>query len=363
MNRVYAIALTTVLAAATALGADFTYEQRSEITGGSMKQMMNMLGRFSKEASGPQTTKTYISGGRMSTHAGRTVTIMDAGAGTMTSVDLDKKEYSVMTFEEMAAAMKKMSEKMSAAKQQDANARANMKVSLDDKGAGRTVAGVSTRNMLMKIDTETTVTDKKTGKEVTMTSSMENDMHVGKAPGSEAFQEFAKAMQGRFPIQQMPMQALMQGGVDVEGMKAAGKKMSEIDGLPLYSVTRMINMGMPGMPPPRQQQQTQMPNSQAENAARQTASNAAGSAISRRLGRFGGIGRAAANDATQRPQQAPPPPPPAPEAQPAASGSNVLMELTTEVLSFSSSPIDASVFAVPLGFKEVESPMKKMANQ
>ncbi|MEP7363053.1 MAG: hypothetical protein ABI972_07350 [Acidobacteriota bacterium] len=360
MNRILKIALSTAMAVAAAFGADFTYEQKSEVTGGSMKQMMSMMGRFSKGASGPQTTTTYLSGGKMATQSARSMTIMDASAGTMTSVDLDKKEYSVITFEEMAAALKKMQEKMSAAKPQDTGAKTNTKVSLDEKGPGRTVAGVATRNMLMKIDTETTVIDKKTGKEVTMNSSMENDMHVGKFPGSEAFQEFAKSMQGRFPIQQVPMQAMMQGGVDVEGMKAAGKKMAELQGFPLYSVLRVTGMGMPGMPPPQQQSQG---NSQRDEAGKQIAGSAAESAAAGRMGRFGGLaglGRRAADGAGKKPEQAPPPQADT-AAQPASAGSNVLMEMTTEVTSFSSKPVDASVFAVPAGFKQVESPMKKMA--
>ena len=361
MNRILAIVLSTVLAAAAALGADFTYEQKTEITGGSMKQMMSMLGRFSKGAAGPQTTTTYVSGGKMAMKAAQTMTIMDASAGTMTNVDLDKKEYSVITFEEMAAAMKKLSEKMSARAPQ-ANGKSNMKVALDNKGPGRTVAGVPTRNMLMKIDTETTITDKKTGKEATLTSSIENDMHVGKVPGSEAFQEFAKAMQGKFPIQQVPMQAMMQGGLDMEGMKAAGKKMAEIEGFSLFSVMRMSNMGMPGMPSPQEQSQG---NSQRDEAGRQAAGSAAESATAGRLGRFGGLaglGRRAADNSAKKQEQAPAPSA-QPAAQPASTGSNVLMEMTTEVLSFSSKPIDPSVFAIPAGFKEVENPMKKMANQ
>lgn len=354
-----------VLAAAVALAApaaDFTYEQRSEVTGGSMKQMMSMLGRFSKGANGPQTSTTYISGGKMATHSGRTISITDPQAGTITNVDLDKKEYSVMTFEEMVAAMKKMSERMSAQKT-DAGARSKIRVSLDDKGPGRTVAGVATHNMLMNVDTDTTVVDKKSGKEVTTTTRIENDMYVGKAPGSEAFQEFAKAMQGRFPLQQMPMQALMQGGLDMEGMKEAGKKMAEIQGIPLYSVMRMSGAGMPGMPPPQQQQHPQG-NTQRDEAARQAAGSAAESATAGRMGRFGGLaglGRRAAQGANKPQEQ--PPAQQQPQAEPVAAGPTVLMELTTEVTSFSSKPVDAGVFAVPAGFKQVDSPMKKMAGQ
>lgn len=360
MNRILVFSLSTVLLAAAGAGADLTYEQRTEITGGSMKQMMGMLGRLAKGAAEPQTSTTYISGGKMATKSARNVSITDANAGTITSIDMDRKEYSVMTFDEMAAAMKKMSERMSASKPQGPETKGKMNISLDDKGAGRTVAGVATRNMLMKIDTETTFTDKKSGKTATTTSSVENDMHVGKIPGSEAFQEFAKAMQGRFPIQQMPMQALMQGGVDVEGMKAASKKLAEVEGIPLYSVTRIANSGMPGMPPPQQQSQE---NAQRDEAARQAAGSAGESAAAGRLGRFGGLaglGRRSANNAGKKQEQAPPPQAAQSTQQ---AGSNVLIEMTAEVLSFSSKPVDASVFAVPAGFKQVESPMKKMANQ
>lgn len=353
MNRILSLAAVAALSVSAALGADFTYTQRTEITGGSMKQMMSMLGRFAKGINEPQTSTVYLKGGKMATHMPKNISIMDAEAGTMTSIDLDRKEYSVITFEEMLASMKKMSEKMQGNK--DASAKMNMKVSLDDKGAGRTVAGVATRNMLMKIDTDTTVVDKKTGKEATMTSTIENDMHLGKTAGSEAFREFARHMQGKFPLQQIPMQALMQGGVDVDGLKEAGKKMSEVDGFPLFTITRMINAGMPGMPPPQQQQQP----SAREEQPKPSAGDAVAGALGGRLGRFGGFGR--------KPKEEPKKPEPAPEpapaagAAPAAPAANVLLEMTTEVLSFNNGAVNPSVFAVPAGFKEVENPMKKMA--
>jgi len=349
MNRFATLAAVAALSLTHALGADFTYTQRTEITGGSMKQMMSMLGRFAKGINEPQTSTVYLKGGKMATHAAKNISIMDAEAGTMTSIDLDRKEYSVITFEEMLASMKKMSEKMQGNK--DANAKMNMKVSVNDKGAGRTVADIATRNMLMKIDTDTTVTDKKSGKEVTMTSTIENDMHIGKTPGAEAFREFARAMQGKFPLQQIPMQAMMQGGIDFDGLKEAGKKMAELDGLPLFTVTRMIHAGMPGMPPPQQQ------SSAREEQPKPSAGDAVAGALGGRLGRFGGFGR--------KPKEEPkkPEPAPAPQAAPAANNTaaNVLLEMTSVVLSFNNGAVNPSVFAVPAGFKEVENPMKKMA--
>jgi len=351
MKQILNLAAVAALTLTTAFGADFTYTQRTEITGGSMKQMMSMLGRFAKGINEPQTSTVYLKGGKMATHAAKSISIMDAEAGTMTSIDLDRKEYSVITFEEMLASMKKMSEKMQGNK--DSGAKMNMKVSVDDKGAGRTVAGIATRNLLMKIDTDTTVVDKKTGKEATLTSTIENDMHIGKTSGSEAFREFARAMQGKFPLQQIPMQAMMQGGIDFDGLKEASKKMAEVDGLPLFTVTRMSNAGAPGMPPPQQQQ-----SGTREQQPKPSAGDAVAGALGGRLGRFGGLGR--------KPKEEPKKPEPAPEPQAApaagvAPAANTLLEMTSEVLSFNDGAVNPSVFAVPAGFKEVENPMKKMA--
>lgn len=353
MKQIPTLAAVAAFTLTTAFGADFTYTQRTEITGGSMKQMMSMLGRFAKGINEPQTSTVYLKGGKMATHMPKNISIMDAEAGTMTSIDLDRKEYSVITFEEMLASMKKMSEKMQGGNK-DSSAKMNMKVSVDDKGAGRTVAGIATRNLLMKIDTDTTVVDKKTGKEATLTSTIENDMHIGKTAGSEAFREFARAMQGKFPLQQIPMQAMMQGGIDFDGLKEASKKMAEVDGLPLFSVTRMTNAGAPGMSPPQQQSGAR------EEQPKPSAGDAVAGALGGRLGRFGGFGR--------KPKEEPRKPEPAPEPQAAASSApaaapaaNTLLEMTTEVLSFNDGAVNPSVFAVPAGFKEVENPMKKMA--
>ena len=372
MNKTLVFCLAWAVTGAAA-AADFTYTQRTEVTGGSIKQMMGMFGRLAKGVNEPQTSTVYLSGGQMATHSGQNISVMDANAGTITSIDTNRKEYSVITFQEMVDAMKKMGEKMKAGAK-DGDAKASMKVSLDDKGAGRDIAGVATHNMVMKIVSETTVTDKKSGQQAVIASTVENDMLIGKAPGSEAFKEFAQAMQGKFPLQQVPFQALMQGGIDMDGLREAGKKMAEIDGLPLYSVMRIGNAGDPNAPPmPAQQsggQQPEITGPSISQEATETAAESAAESVAGRIGRFGGFGglaRRKVRETGSKPRSAPAPAP-APAAEPAPAptqaqtpGSNVLIELTSEVTSFSSGAVNPSVFAVPLGFKEVENPMKKMA--
>ncbi len=370
MNKaiVFCLALAATGAAAA---ADFTYTQRTEVTGGSIKQMMGMLGRLAKGINEPQTSTVYLSGGQMATHAGESITVMDANAGAITNIDTKRKEYSVITFQEMIDAMNKMGEKMKGSSQ-DASAKAALKVTIEDKGAGREIAGVATHNMLMKIISETTVTDKKSGQQAVIASTVDNDMLIGKAPGSEAFREFAQLMQGRFPLQQVPFQAMMQGGIDVDGLREAGKKMAELDGMPLHSVMRIANAGDPNAPPmPPQQSRGQQPELTGTSVGQEvseTAAESAAESVAGRIGRFGGFGglaRRKVREAGSKPRSSPAPAPasePAPApAQAQAPGANVLIELTSEVISFNSGAVNPSVFAVPLGFKEVESPMKKMA--
>jgi hypothetical protein len=351
--------------AALSYGGEFQYTQRTEITGGSMKQMMGMLGRFAKGALEPTVSTTYVKDGKMANKSDKSNSIMDADTGSITMIDYEKKEYSTVTFEEMMAAMQRMSAKMQGRKP-EAQAQIALRVDVQDKGAGKTVQGIGTNAVLMTIHTDTTVTDNKSGQQATITSSLENDMHLGKVPGAEALQEFAKRLNGRFPLQQIPMQAMMQGGIDYKGLQEAGKKMAEYEGLPLFSVVRMTNEGMPGMPamPPRQQQSRS--GRSAEDVARDNANAEANSATSQavsavagRLGRFGGLASRNRPNVRVPENKSSNPPAPAPEPAPSQTPNNVLMEITSEVTSFSSAAIDPSVFQVPPGFKQVEHPIVK----
>lgn len=362
------LVLAGLAVASLSLAADFQYTSRTEITGGSMKQMMAMIGRFSKAAGGPTVSTTYIKGGKMATTSDTSSVIMDADAGTMTMIDTGKKEYSVITFEEMLDAMQKASAKMQG-KKTDANVKSSMRVDVKEKGPGKSVQGVSTKNLLMTIYTDTVVKDEKSGKETTMTGSIENDMHIGKMPGSEAFTEFSRKMAGRYPVQQMPMQAMMQGGIDMKGLQEAGKKMAEVGGIPLYSVARITNSAMAGMgamPPPQQQSNSGRTAGDVArdntNAEANNASNEAANAAANSLGRFGGlIRRNKPNVEVAKKQESAPAPAATPAPASSSAASNTLMELTTEVTSFSAAAVDPNVFQVPAGFKQVENPMKKMA--
>jgi hypothetical protein len=73
-----------------------------------------------------------------------------------------------------------------------------------------------------------------------------------------------------------------------------------------------------------------------------------------RLAGLGGFGRKKQQSQdTQTPAQQQQ----APAGSAPASGS--LLEMTTEASGFSSAAVDASLFAIPAGFKQVDSPMRR----
>ncbi len=140
MKQYTQLAAILLAGAGLTFAADFTYTQKSEMTGGSMKKMMEFAAKFSKQAAGPQITTHRFSGRKMAVQTEKQNTIYDLDRDTITSVDLEKKEYSSITFAEMMQMMTQAAERMSRAKA-DANAEMNWKASVDITGkspAGRT---------------------------------------------------------------------------------------------------------------------------------------------------------------------------------------------------------------------------------
>jgi hypothetical protein len=87
--------------------------------------------------------------------------------------------------------------------------------------------------------------------------------------------------------------------------------------------------------------------------AKQGANNAATSAIASKLGGFGsmmgGFGR-------KKKVEPPAPPPSSEDASQAQATSMVLMETTSEMGGFSSTPLDGSQFRTPAGYQQIPIP-------
>lgn len=367
-----------VLATAAFLGAaDFTYVQKTEITGGSMKRFLDMAARFSKQAAAPQNSTHRFSGDRMSVQSATSNTVYDLSKETITQIEMDKMQYSVITFAEMAEAMKKMSEKMAAGGKKDSGVEVNWKATVDITGKSKPVAGVDSKEAVMKVTMEGR--DPNSPATTGMTE-IETTMWMGSMPGYEAARDFQRKMAEKMAttMNVNPMMLGQLGSGAMKGLMEAGKKLAEMDGIAMETVMRMKgSMTGPGMPPPQAGGSTEtaaapeLPSAgdAARDAAANQVSNEASNAGARATrGRFGGLGGqmggALGGRFGRRPKKEEPPKEEA-KAQPAPAAAapsdpNLALESVTTVISFNNNPVDASVFSVPAGFKQIEHPMKKM---
>ncbi len=88
--------------------ADFTYQETTQITGGSIMSMMKFAGAFSKQArqaGDPILTTVMVKGNRMMRVNKDRTEIIDLDAGSITMIDHLKKQYTTMTFEQMRQQM------------------------------------------------------------------------------------------------------------------------------------------------------------------------------------------------------------------------------------------------------------------
>ena len=104
MKIVRGVALGVLAAASASLHADFTYTETTQITGGSMLGLMKMAGAFSRQArqaGDPIVSTVAIKGNRMAHINPTTTEIIDLDAETITTIDTLKRQYTVVTFEQM----------------------------------------------------------------------------------------------------------------------------------------------------------------------------------------------------------------------------------------------------------------------
>jgi hypothetical protein len=380
MTRI-AIFVSTVLVATGVAYADFQYQETTKITGGSLLSMMRMMGRFSgqaKQSLDPITQSVYLKGNRMA-HIGKDSSeIIDVDKETFTRIDHTKREYSVMTFEQMKKAMEEAAKRLQQQMEQQkasqptpeaARADISFNAKVRDGGQSKQISGLDTKLMILTMEME--AKDKQSGQTGAM--AFTSDMWMTPdIPGYDEVREFQRKMAVKMGMMAGPGMSNMAGMMQPSMMKGMGdlvKEGSKLKGMPVLTVTR-VGATADGQPLPSAAEaplppskDPEMPNmgQLAGEAAASTATHEAQSQLGSAgaLGRIaggalggglGGFGRKKKQEQPQAQQQ----PSDAKGQQALAS---VLMEAQTEKQGFSSASVDNSVFNVPAGYKQVESEM------
>jgi len=318
---------TFTVCAAVAIGApslfaDFSYRETSQITGGAMAGMMKLV---SKQSRGETETTVALKGNKMARRSAAHLNVIDLDARTITDVDLEKKTYAVMTFDEMKQAMENLSKKM---KQ---NNDVQFKVSADATGKTKQIAGFDAKEIVMRMTMEATdAKSKQSGAMSVVTDLWFAENVPGYAEVAAFYRKMAEQMNwtpggGMFASQ--PQMA--------KGMTEAFKEIAKMNGAP---VLQIVAMGPDGMAPPSADAPVK------QEGPKPSAGSILGGALG---GRLGGLGRKKAD------------PPPQDQAPAGAQPTGSMIEMRMEYSGFATTA-DASMFDIPAGFKQVEHEMKKI---
>jgi hypothetical protein len=211
----------------------------------------------------------------------------------------------------------------------------DFKVSVDATGKTRQINGVDTREMVLKMEMQST--DQKSGQTGALT--INTDMWI--APSVAGYQEvrdFYRRMAEK--IDWTPSGNMFMANPSVsKGMAGMSKEMAKLDGVPLLQLTTMGAAGQPAAG--STEAGAQQPAQRQPPVERPSLGGVLGGGLG-----LGGLGR-------KKQEQ---PAPAAADQAPSSPGS--LLEMTTELSGFASASLDAAQFAPPAGFKKVE-PDKK----
>ena len=350
--------------------ADFQYQETTQITGGSLLNMMKFAGHFSREAKEigqPIVSSVYVQGNRMARVDPQQIQIVDLDKETITTVDLQKHTYTQMTFDQMRQQFKAA---VAQAKQQQAQHRASapppqqphdnvqvqFKVNVRNTGATKQVGGLSASESILTM--QMIGTDTTNGQQGAF--AITNDMWMApEIPGYDELREFQKKYAAKmgavFTGSGLAASLTAMQPAAAQGISDMTKEVSKLKGFPVQQITRMgaTTNGEPlpaasEAPLPAPPAGPQMP------SAKDAAQDSVSSAISSKLGGFGfgGFGH----------KKKPTPPPPSDDSadqQNSQQGQTamVLLESTTELTGFSAASIDPAVFSVPVGFARLQPPV------
>jgi hypothetical protein len=408
-----AAAMALVLLAKAAL-ADASYQATSQITGGTLVDAFKGNILFAKQTQqmlAPTTTTTMVHGNQKATVSKDSIEIIDLDAGTMTHVDTVKRTYSVITFDQLRKMMANMPQQMQQAQAQMQQAKQQMPqsnlqftydVQVKDPGSTKEVNGVMAEEHIITLTVHMAVPNAAGSTSPAVASStgtptpdsiaytITTDMWVAPDPpqlkeihdfdvrmGQKMMQGVdAQAMMAQWKTNGAAMSQMLGGQPGAaDGMVKMAEEMAKLKGTHVLEVTTMA--GSANMPaatatsPATSTSSNSTTNNSGGSATGQVAQGTAEGTAQGESGRLGVVGSALSGSIIggfHRKKQQPAAQTQAPTDAPAAASTSTsttqsvtMMETTRQENNFSSDSIPASSFQVPAGYKQVPSPMERMA--
>lgn len=381
MNIRKVAAVGVILLCNRLMFADASFQETSQITGGSMVAPLKSMGFLSKsmrDMFAPTTTTTMIHGNQKAVVSKDSTEITDLDQETVTHIDNVHKTYSVVTFAQMRQAFQNMPKQMEKAQeqtkqpeqpaQQKTDLKTSFDVSVKNTGVSKDVNGLTAQEQLVTMQMHITDPNAPPSDAAsTVTYVVTTDAWIAPDPPEvKEVQDFDKrfgqklmagvdfsAWKSQMTNSNPAMMQMFSGKPgSQEAMAEMAKEMAKLQGTRVMEVTRM---GGSGSGAGAGQNSAQASDS-APAAAPASSNNSVGGLLGSALGgsALGGF---------HRKKQAPPPSDaPATGTDSTAGGaqtttSATLMEMTMQKSNFSQQGVPSSAFQVPAGFKKVETSM------
>jgi hypothetical protein len=340
MKRTIAVTLATglILSLSTPSFADFQYTESSKITGGAAAGAMKFAGVFSKNArQATQGTVSTISfkGGKMRRDdSSGNIEIIDLEARQITHIDTSKKTYSVMTFDEMRAQMeearKKAADRQGKHNKDQGQVKIIPKVQITPGTDTKKLLDYTAKETKVRVDMEMQSDDPKAqGQSANMW--VNSDSWIAPVKGYDEVKRFYMRMAKE--LDWLPGAALGANAQIAPAMVEYRKSAAALNGMPLLS---MVSVGMAGQPG---QTNTAQPSSDDQKQS-------SGNPLSKGLG--GIFGKKKKKDDAQQDDSSG-----SSNTTPAGTPGS-LMDTIAEVTSISTATVDANLFKIPEGYKQIQ---------
>jgi len=380
--------------------ADSSYEHTTQITGGQLVAMVKNLSFFSKQMramTDPTSEITMVHGNQKAIVSKDYTEIWDLDKEVILHIDNTKKSYSVMTFADMRKAIDEMPAKMAQMQEQmkeqqakmqqqqkgqpaptmPPNLQFNFTVDVQNTGLTKMIEAYNATQQILTLKMICTDTNNP-GTNITYTTTTEiwttPDVPAEMKEARDFDMRFGlKLMQGADVKDLMASMANMRNGSQMamaqmfgsqpgaaDAFAQMGKEMAKIKGTRLIEITRMGGSGT-GM-------DAQQGNGSGSNGSQGNSGSGSNNSQAQNNGSIfpgGGLGGAliGAFHKKKQPDAQPAPAATTPAATPGQTQDVTLMEMTTSTHAFSTASVPASVFQVPGGYKQVQSPMAQMMSK
>jgi hypothetical protein len=415
MNTRVMFAVGSALMVSRLAIADSSYQQSTQITGGSMVNQLKsspFAPKQIKKMFDATTTLSMVHGNQLAVVTAQSTEIIDLDQGAITRINNEDKSYTVTTFADMRQAIKDAPKKLEQAqaqmkqvqKQPTSSAAGaptapastgpagqdppppqlqfTFDVSMNDTGATKMVNGKMSKEQVLTIKahvTDPTMDPNQQGGNTVTYNYVTDIWTTPDPPELLAVQDFyrryaAKMMEGvdvaALMTQMKPMINSGSGGIGAlfasqpsmgpalqEMSKKLASERAKIKGTTVLEITRLGGDTMlttfsgPTPPPPAGPSKV---GGAVTAAAVQTGENTAASQLGSKLGSLGSSFASAAFGSLRHKS---PDASAAPASGGAAADSSVVMfETTTEMSDFSQETVPPEAFQIPAGYKKVEQP-------